>query len=613
MRVTKFKPFEDDADDFGISRELEMDKLEKVVVLAGPNGAGKSRILKILDNSLRVAQQTYASPTAAFANNITGYSRNLSDPARSEIEKEADRTNMRASRRVLSLRETMRFDTDFLGDLKTVSFTTTVGNSPGYRRGDVATHADQVQSSLGMARIGIKDTFTLDYIEHTLSTYIRATHYAADVTTEEKGQSAAKWSSLQSILSELFGMPVSFDSKHMKLGSRSTKFEELSDGQKTLLAVAAALHIQSAKLSEAILLIDEPELYLHPAAQVEYIQRLIDATPAGQVWIATHSVHILSHVDPSAIWFVEGGMARRAGRNPEKVLRGLVGDEGRIGKLSQFLQLPALHAMQRFTAECLIPPTIASTGAEDDQSRQIRAILEGLNVRPLRVLDYGAGRGRILAALRESPELHERLDYWAYEEHAPDVREECLSAIADIYATDVDAARKRMLYDESEFQTKLNQNSVHVVVMCNVLHEIPVAKWTGLFTSVLTHCLRPEGYLLVVEDMQIPQGEHAHEHGFILLDRAQLLQLFRARAEDDEHIRSVHERGGRLVAHLIRAELLANVTGNTVTEALRSRRDSSLKAIRSLRGGTPSSANGRLLALHAMLFANASLALGERE
>ena len=108
--------------------------------------------------------------------------------------------------------------------------------------------------------------------------------------------------------------------------------------------------------------------------------------------------------------------------------------------------------------------------------------------------------------------------------------------------------------------------SVDVVIMCNVLHEIPPASWRRLFTEqILTHALKDDGYLLILEDMGIPYGEKAHQHGFILLDTEQLQTLFAVDREDPREFFSDSESGeGRLKAHLIRAEALRKVTAATV-------------------------------------------------
>lgn len=272
--------------------------------------------------------------------------------------------------------------------------------------------------------------------------------------------------------------------------------------------------------------------------------------------------------------------------------------------------------MQRFAAECILAPAISSTGSEDPQSNQIRRHIEALRSQlgggKLRILDYGAGRGRILASLRESPHFECDIDYRAYEAHAPDdVRAECAKAIADAHGLSIEDARKRVYESKQTLEKQLNENSVHVVVMCNVLHEISPREWLDCF-SMLYKLLHADGYLLIIEDMHIPHGEHAHEHGFILLDTHELQKLFGAKPESGSLIEdSDPKRPDRLKAHLVSAKLLSNVSRETICAALDCRVNSAGAKIAELRKPTASKpfAAGQLLALYTMLYANASLAL----
>ena len=65
----------------------------------------------------------------------------------------------------------------------------------------------------------------------------------------------------------------------------------------------------------------------------------------------------------------------------------------------------------------------------------------------------------------------------------------------------------------------------------------------------------------------------------------------------------------RLKAHLVRADMLKNVSSDTVRTALCRRQDSAKAKIRELREEPSSFPNGRLLGLYTMLHSNASLAL----
>jgi SAM-dependent methyltransferase len=451
----------------------------------------------------------------------------------------------------------------------------------------------------------------LAYIDYVASRCWNARQPATDVADDERRAAIEAWEELERLVAALLaGATLGRNLDGVALINGRPGASGLSDGQKALLVAATAFHAQRVKLDETIILVDEPETHLHPSAQIEFIDRLIRATPNGQVWIATHSIHILSHVDPSSLWFVENGSVTWAGKNPEIVISRLVGDEERVGRLERFLQLPAIFAMKRFVAECLSVPTVVSTGADDPQSTQIRdIILDVAKSSKLRVLDYGAGKGRILAALREgTDDLTAKIEYRAYEIDEV-VRTECVGAVAEAYGVAPTEAADWVYGDETSLRSRLNPGSVDVIVMCNVLHEVEPRKWLSLFKGILRDCLREGGHILIVEDMHIPHGEHAHAHGFILLDTEQLQELFRVDRENRQQFSSHGTH--RLKAHLVRADVLGNVSVDTVRRALERRRASARVEIQRIRTQEPSFANGRLLGLYAMLHANASLALDE--
>jgi predicted ATPase len=611
MRVSRFVPYPQDAEDLGLGK-IDMARFGRVVVLAGPNGAGKTRILTLLKKSLDSLKHGSVLRDAQIAGNLTQYSQRLRQFRENDPQWKVHNQLLEQMQRLHHLRSSMKFEpSSEIGQVQFAEFSTRGIQSlhSDVSIGQIERQVDLLKTSLGTSSVR-ENGSSLLYLHYIEDRYFNATHPKIAASDQAKRDAEVRKKELDELIEKLLAgakLERNLDGKIM-INGRSRLNEELSDGQKALLVVAATLHAQRVNLDQAILLIDEPELHLHPDAQIEYVDRLIDATPNGQVWIATHSVHILSHVDPDSLWFVEGGDVRWAGTKPELVLSRLVGDEDRIGRLHRFVQLPAIHAMQRFAAECLLAPTIVSTGPEDRQSQQIRKIIEKMAARPLRVLDYGAGRGRILAALGELADLQQSIDYRGYEGFDSEAREECARAISEGYGITLEDAANRVYADEDSLRTSINPGSVHIIVMCNVLHEVPPTDWAKLFTGLFSHCLHPEGYLLIVEDMHIPHGENPHRYGFILLDTEQLQTLFDADREDPEQFRSVAD-GDRLKAHLVRADLVAKVGPGTLRAALQRRHESAKREIRRLRGEPASFAKGRLLGLYTMLLANASLAL----
>ena len=97
------------------------------------------------------------------------------------------------------------------------------------------------------------------------------------------------------------------------------ELDQLSDGQRAVLALAADLawrmargnpHLEDPLASEAIVLIDEVELHLHPSWQQRILNDLRRTFPNTQFIVSTNSPQVLTTVEPKHI--VE--LAREEGR-----------------------------------------------------------------------------------------------------------------------------------------------------------------------------------------------------------------------------------------------------------------------------------------------------------
>lgn len=312
---------------------------------------------------------------------------------------------------------------------------------------------------------------------------------------------------------------------------------------------------------------------------------------------------------------MDDGKISNAGRRPELVLESLLGNEEGIAQLGTFTNLPAELASVRYATESLLPPQVLAGGAGDPQVSQIQQALErvGRNGRPLALLDYGAGKGRLLEGLADllserGIAISDAIDYFAFDVFEDD-HLHCAKVVAEYYGKS-----QRIFHKEDAFFSLKDAESIDVVVMTNVLHEIPPRLWPGIFSaeSIIYRCLRSDGYLLVVEDQRIPVGEKAHEHGFLVLDTVHLKTLF-AGTESDVHsgrfIVDDARNDGRLKAHLISRALLNNVTDATVKRAIEQLRRTSHQEIQAVRTKDPSYKNGQLHGFWTQQFANASLFL----
>ena len=115
--------------------------------------------------------------------------------------------------------------------------------------------------------------------------------------------------------------PLRFSvSSTLEDGHKETvELDQLSDGQRAVLALAADLawrmaqgnpHLQDPLSSEAIVLIDEVELHLHPSWQQRILNDLRRTFPNAQFIVSTHSPQVLTTVEPRHI--IE--LAREDGR-----------------------------------------------------------------------------------------------------------------------------------------------------------------------------------------------------------------------------------------------------------------------------------------------------------
>lgn len=598
--------------------EINMSRLGRFVALAGKNGAGKSRLLTKLEfyvsarlNGLPAVDQRRANIrayAAHIANNPNDPQLNsLAEHLRSEqyqLEQTLDR--------VIGATETARF--------KAVRFVPKQLNLEDPRNHG----ARELVVRYGQAKtpgLAGYEQRCLYYIQQLQSRWWNAGHQLFSGTTEEKEAALADYDRFQQMLLRLLDSPLDRNvDGDATLFGRPISDSGLSDGQKIILQLCVALHAQHSELDNSIFLLDEPENHLHPSAAIDLLKALYEVADNSQIWIATHSIPLLAYVasiEPMSLWYVEGGRVISAGRRPEVVLGSLLGDEDRIGQLNAFTGLPAHLAAFNYATESLLPPRVVSDGVGDPQVAQIRRIVGELSKGdPFSILDYGAGKGRLLEGMgaeftASEQRLAEFINYFAFDPFSGD-QATCQRVIDEYFQSGC----RRYFNTPDEFFSHKDDASIDVVVMCNVFHEISPRQWLELFSveSLIMRALKDEGYLLIVEDQRIPTGEKAHDLGFIVLDTAHLRTLFSVKEEDleAERFSCADRRGdGRLKAHLISKLLLNRITHETRRRSIDQLKTTAKENIKRLRGGQPSYANGQMHGFWTQQFANASLFIDE--
>lgn len=612
---------------------LSMSGLSGVVVLAGPNGGGKSRFLRMLPNLLIRKLSPEQTEEAIRRREMLELERRAMTQQIQTLSFEPQ-----AHQRAL---QSLQFQlSTHAVELEAISrsfqmndaVTTSDGRAPRFIR--FVPNGYQLQ-----------DPFQLPQSESTnrasrFTTSIEnsqggAPAYAASVlrrATEEgyqrmrAGETASSVAEadeerLLSILQTLLGddVRIALRDGQLRIGKYDPYWQTLSAGQQMLFQFGCLLHAQAEQVKNSIVLMDEPENHLHPGVLIQVIDSLTKLLSDGQLWIATHSVPLIAHLmskEPDCLWYVNEGRVKRSGRTPEVVLESLLGGEQGARDLQALTQLPSSYAANRFLAECLVAPGTVGPDVKDPQTLQIRQALwdqQPANAEKrskLRVLDFGAGKGRLLATLMDSlqPGQVPWFDYIAFDP-SPGDKADCVKQIELSYGSSTDR-----LFDSLDvLAARLNKGSFDAVVMCNVLHEVDPADWVEMAKSCAS-LLKDSGSLVLVEDYGIPVGERAHNYGFLLLDEPELVELFAIQEQDRAAGRFSRASSpevrykDRLVIHVVAKECVGRLTASTRKSAIEKLHERMSRHVREwLRNPTTKSSSGRDYARSAQLMANSEL------
>lgn len=595
-------------------KDQELGRLGKLVVLAGRNGSGKSRILQYMIDHVNFvfsrgnARRDLESRRDSIVNAI-------------ELERSQDPSDEQRISDLRSLVEGVESQLEVISSVQfdgeqgaAIVFTAVPGNllNPAQMtRQAIFDYSKKLRGIDG----GDWGNSVLAYISQLQDAWRECTHQDSIHSPEVIADAENKYRSLNSVVEAFFGEALGRSvAGEVTLFGQPLAEVKFSSGQKVALQMITALHAKAPSLGHSILVMDEPENHLHPAALVELLKSISAHAPDVQIWIATHSVPLLAYINATqsnAVWMVDEGKAEFAGKRPEEVLQHLLGAEDQIAHLVSFLSLPHNLAVNNYAFECLLPPTVVFTGGEDDQLQQIRRVLSTLREDGvLRVVDYGAGKGRLVEALHSAGLADQIFDYVAYDKFDSDA-DYCRSVIEGHFGN----SDGRYFNKVDKLLAAKGEGWADCVVMTNVLHELPVADWKDLFSgnSLLGRVLKPNGYLLVVEDQEIPVGELAHQDGFILLNTTELRRLFSA--EDpgwkEEFLLSNSARDGRLTAHLVARSAFDRVSAKSRERALEGVKAHAIEEIQALRekGTERSYRNGMRHAFWTQQLANAVLAL----
>ena len=179
-----------------------------------------------------------------------------------------------------------------------------------------------------------------------------------------------------------------------------TEFElgQLSDGERGLLALAFDLtrrlaianpgHKDPVAEGEAIVLLDEIELHLHPSWQRQVLARLLKTFKSCQFIATTHSPQVLGEAPPGSVWMIESDNGQMSVWQPDRVfgmdsnrlLEELMGAESinttvkaELHRISQLLDDDKFGA-----AEKAIQTLETQLGADHPELIRLRALISFL-------------------------------------------------------------------------------------------------------------------------------------------------------------------------------------------------------------------------------------------
>ncbi len=382
----------------------------------------------------------------------------------------------------------------------------------------------------------------------------------------------------------------------LMLSEREFSFMYLSPGQKILFAYAILFFIielnSKVKLNECVLILDEPEKHLHPEAQVNLIKALKELVKdKGQLWMATHSVHILAELEYNEIFLVKDDQLIEPNRTiPTKSYDDLVGLSGHADKLKLFNNSISEWAYAGFMQRCFVEPEVVFGNSLNDSQFKLFKEFAGKST-AIDMLDFGAGVGRIGMTLIKDGGLRSKINYYAFEESSQVERLNQLQSLDFV----------KSVYSEFD---QMADSSFDLILMCNVLHEIEPEKWLQILKGLRSK-LRDNGNLLIIEDKHLPKGEKAHDFGYLILTEKQIGILMEIPSFIEYKF---EEKNPRMVFAVIEKHEI-NPTPITVRSSIESLRDESFENIKELRAVKGDLDQGRKYANQTQLYINSILAL----
>lgn len=597
-----------------------LEGLTDLVVIAGRNGAGKSRLLNLVEQKL-----SNLHPSARMPVNVEELRLRVKD-LESRIKDLESPIDGAVPGRLPTLRNELETVNGELMRAHQTEITAPYSNI--VRISDGVSPVEPVASAnVGqMASSQPQGSRDFDFqggtkrskraLQAIVYSYRDVTHPQSKAAEDYKRDVISRFDFAKKLTLEILGSELNYDEKFVAtLFGFPLDGAKLSPGQQRLLSLCVVLLEKEVYTDQCLIIIDEVEQFLHPSACIEFVSRIQKVLPNSQILATTHSLPFSASIDLDKLWFMKDGTISKVGYNVAEVAEGLMGGAENVENLRRFIALPDELALSEFAAECLLEPESIEFKRSDPQVEQLISELGkicGDGERRHRILDFGAGKGRVAGLLSTQTganceRLSDQFEYFAYNLPESKDRSECLANLISICSS----PEGYYIEDRAQLNEIFAQEKADVVLLCNVLHEIPPGEWPRIFKTI-GGILSTEGIILIVEDLQMRVGENPYFEGFCLLHERALRIL--CVDIDEKQIgvgyRSYHGEANRLVCYVVPKVSLDRINLETISAAVSCVKKYSKDRIYDLRKRAETDVvSGRLHALYLSLFANSELIL----
>lgn len=650
MRIKSLELLKNDVTELGLT-EFNSTKFNSTITLVGKNGSGKSRYLNVIEHKLRNLdmsndlQKIFDFLPTNLSSHYTLYSKapetyhayiklfqlqeqQKKNPISKELKEQIENasktfstlharqpinpTQVLAANKLISTEISKRLKVIRPSDLRALkaSFDSTDKSK--------ITFQSIIDSTIDNIDVNEFSMIT----ESALSFLQRLPHKLVMDDMETRGDEKKfksrvtykRFQLLKNLVYEFLGKDLNWESRssnidehddhflvkttgYWTINNREFNYNQFSDGEKVLFTYAILLFLLNTnpaiKFKESIIIIDEPELNLHPKAQIKLIETLQQLIKGeGQLLIATHSLSIVANMDYGSIFLVrDNALFTPSCSVPFDTVDDLMGFEEHYNKIVEFLVSTPSWAMTNFMAKCFEDPEIFESADKKDPQLDIFKDLI-LNHKKIDILDFGSGKGRLLERIKESENVWNRIGMY-----------DCF----DIDKTNNDLVLSKGANAIINELKDINENNYDLVVLVNVLHEIHISFWISTFNK-LKKTLKPGGFIAIIEDVELPIGELPNELGFILLEKEEMKILL---GDKISYITSPLEKfKDRILCSLISETELNQLDKKTLITVLEKLKSNSLRDIISFRKDKNRKANlGRLYGLKANSYVNSQLAI----